>query len=133
MATARQQINVEASPRVVWRAFTTDEGLASWFVDEARVAAQKGGRVVLTTEDDEGNPLQEAGVFMEYRPTRRLVLKFDTGSTPFAGSRLELIFARDGEETRVSAVHYGLADETVDGIDREWRGALRTLRDVLEA
>jgi uncharacterized protein YndB with AHSA1/START domain len=80
----REQINVAASPRAVWRAFTTPEGLSGWWADEARVDAREGGRLVLTQEGDEG-PVQEGAIFLSLRPIRRIEIRFDRARpTPLA-------------------------------------------------
>lgn len=137
MASVRQQINVAASPRAVWRAFTTEEGLTSWWVDGARVDARAGGRIVLTSEGDDGQPLEERGMFHELRPTRKIEIAWDTNSpAPTKGTRIEVQIARDGEETRVSVIHSGASlqedAEARDRLDAAWRQALQSLRDSLE-
>jgi uncharacterized protein YndB with AHSA1/START domain len=117
----------------VWKAFTTADGIASWWADEARIDARVGGRVVLTTEDGE-----ESGLLHICRPTRRLEIAWDVGgSLPSAGSRLQVDLARDGDETRVSLVISG-GSATKDEEQREelvkgWRRALRQLRETLES
>ncbi len=138
MASVRQQISVAASPRAVWRAFTTEEGLVSWWVDGARVEPRAGGRVILTTEDDEGAPMEESGFYHELRPTRRIEILFDRNRpSAWAGSRIKVHIARDGDETRVSITHTGSSDRFEDeekrsALDKEWRAALKSLRSALE-
>ncbi len=138
MSSVRQQINIAVGPRAVWRAFTTEEGVTSWWVDGARIVASEGGRIVLDTEDDEGQPLQERGLFHALRPTRSIEIIFDKAPpTPWAGSRLKLSLARDRGETRVVLVHSGSSETFTDdeqraALDKEWRSALRSLRGALE-
>lgn len=136
MPSVRQQINIAASPRSVWKQLTTAEGLSSWWADEARVDATQGGRLVLTSEDDDGEPLEERGTFIEARPTRRLEIKWDPGSPgPTAGSRVKFQLARDGDETRVSLIHSGAfldEEEVFTRFDKEWKSALKALRSSLE-
>ena len=137
MTAIRQQINIDASTRQVWRALTTVEGLQGWWVDEARVDARQGGRVVLKAEGDEGEMVEECGIFHEFRPMRRLEIKWDTASpAPTKGTRIQFNVARDGEEVRVSVVHSGkgvLEDEEArPGIQKEWKQALLALRSMLE-
>lgn len=138
MAAIRRQINISASPRTVWRALTTSEGLASWYADTARVDPRQGGKVVLQSEDDEGNPVEERGSFLELRPVRKIEIKWDnTSAAATAGTRVEFQVARDGDETRVILVHSGqaaLEDEAGrEALDRMWRQALNALRDSLES
>jgi uncharacterized protein YndB with AHSA1/START domain len=137
MPAIRQQINISAMPRAVWRALTTPEGITSWWVDEARVDAREGGRVVLISEGDDGEPLQEVGIFHELRPTRKIEIAWDKSSpAPTKGTRLEFQIARDGDDTRLSLVHSGggvLDDEEARaGLEKAWRSALHALRDALE-
>lgn len=136
MASVRQQINIAASPRAVWRQLTTAEGVRSWWADDARMEAQTGGRIVLTSEDGEGTPLEERGIFLEHRPTRKLEIKWDGGGTaPTAGSRVSFQLARDGDETRVSVIHSGAFLEEAEVMaryDKEWRSALKALRASIE-
>ncbi len=137
MPSVRQQINIAASPRAIWKQLTTADGIASWWADEARVNPSQGGRIVLVSEDDEGNPMEERGTFLAARPTRRLEIKWDPNSPgPAAGSRVSFQLARDGDETRVILVHSGtFLDDgaTFARYDKEWRLALKALRDSLEA
>ena len=137
MASVRQQINIAASPRVVWRQLTTAEGLTAWWADKARLEAHAGGRIVLESEGDEGELWEERGIFLEHRPTRKLEIKWDTTSpAPTAGSRIKFQLARDGDETRVSLVHSGSFledDEVMARYDKEWRSALKALRGSLES
>ena len=137
MANIRQQINIAASLRSVWDKLTTADGLTSWWVDEARVDGRKGGRVVLISEGDDGEPLEERGMFHEFRPTRRVEIAWDTaGKAPTKGTRVQFSIARAKDETRVAVVHSGggvLDDEEERAqLEKGWRAALRALRDSLE-
>ena len=136
MSSVRQQINIAAAPRTVWAKLTTSEGLTDWLADSARVDSNEGGRLVLTMEGDDGEPVEERGLFHTLRPTRSVEIAFDrAGKGPWAGTRLSVQLARDGDETRVAVVHSGFPDEeeertaTVDG---DWRVALKALRGCLE-
>ncbi len=138
MPAIRQQINIAAPTRAVWRALTTSEGLTSWWVDEARVDAREGGRIVLVSEGDDGEPVQEVGIFHELRPTRKIEIAWDKSSPAITkGTRLEFQIARDGDETRVSLVHSGAGvlddDDARTGLEKAWKAALLSLRDALEA
>lgn len=138
MAAIRRNIHINAAPRAVWRTLTTSEGWTSWYADEARMDGRKGGRVVLVSEDDEGNPVEEVGTVLTWRPTSRLEISWDSNSpAPTRGTMLTFSIARDGGETRVALVHSGggpLDDEEARSqLDTTWRQSLNALRDVLEA
>lgn len=137
MATIRQQVNIAVPARTVWNALTTVEGLTSWWADEARIDARQGGVIVITTEGDDGAPMEERGILHEITPTRRIEIKWDAhGKAPSAGTRLTFNVARDGAETRLSIVHTGggaLDDEAArSSLDKDWNRALKGLRDALE-
>lgn len=138
MAAIRRQITIATHPRAVWKVLTSAEGWTSWYADDARIDARKGGRVVLTIEDDEGEPVEELGTFLTFRPTSRLEIAWDRVSPASTkGTRVTFSVARDGEETRVGLVHSGagiLDDEEARAeLDKTWRQALNALRDSLES
>ena len=137
MAAIRQQINIAAPQRSVWNALTTADGWKSWWAEDARLEPREGGRIVLVTEGEDGNPIEERGIFHEMRPTRKLEIAFDANSPgPTKGTRLQFTISKDGDETRLALVHSGaglLDDEAArDALDKEWKNALRTLRSALE-
>lgn len=137
MAAIRQQINIAAPLRAVWNMLVSAEGWKAWWADEARVESRPGGRIVLVSTGSDGNPVEERGIFHEMRPTRKLEIAWDaTSPAPTRGTRLQFTFSRDGDETRLALVHSGggvLDDEAArDALDREWRDALRSLRQTLE-
>ena len=98
MPAIRRHIHIAAPPRAVWKALTTADGLKSWLADDARLEPRKGGRVVLTTEDDEGNPVEERGMIHTWRPTSHLEIAWDNiGQFPNKGTRVSFQLALDGE------------------------------------
>lgn len=137
MAAIRQQINIAAPLRTVWNALTTPEGWRSFWADEARIEPRSGGRIVLVSEGPDGTRIEERGIIHEMRPTRKVEIAWDANSpAETRGTRLSLTISRDGNETRILLVQSGsgiLEDETArTALDREWREALRTLREALE-
>jgi len=135
MPSIRQQINIAAAPRSVWAKLTTAEGLMDWLADEARTNGQQGGKVVLQMEGDDGEPVEERGMFHTLRPTRKVEIAFERiGKGPWAGTRLTVQLAADKGETRVAVVHSGFADdeELLAEQDAEWRRSLKGLRSCLE-
>ena len=116
---------------------TTAEGIKRWWADDARVDSREGGRIVLTSEGDDGNPVEERGIFHEVRPIRKIEIAWDSNSpAQTKGTRIEFQVARDGDETQVNLVHSGggpLDDEDQrEALDETWRQALTALRDALE-
>ena len=137
MAAIRQQINIAAPQRTVWTALTSADGWKAWWADDARVESRQGGRIVLTSEGPDGNPIEERGIIHEMNPTRRLEIAWDANSPAATrGTRLQFTISRDGDETRLALVHSGggvLDDDAArDTLEREWREGLKTLRQSLE-
>lgn len=133
MAAIRHQINVAVPIRTVWKALTTEQGLCAWWAERARVDARPGGRVVLFFTRN-GEEVEERGLFLELRPTRKIEIAWDSPST-IKGTRLAVQLARDGDETRVAIVHSGGAledEEARAGLEGAWRERLLTLRERLE-
>jgi uncharacterized protein YndB with AHSA1/START domain len=135
MSTIRRQIAIEASPRTIWAALTTVEGLKSWLADEATVIAAVAGRYSITVEGEEG-PLTETGRFHTVRPTSKLEMHFDKFSPgPWKASSLTFTLARQGQQTVVNLVQSGPGFEdpaVAKQVDDDWRRALLSLRDGLE-
>lgn len=131
MAIVRKQINIDATPRSLWKALTTPEGLASWLGTEARVDGREGGRYCVKVGEQE-----EVGLIHEFRPTGRLEVMWDKHAGAWKGSRILFQVARDGKESVVHVQHISPAfDEEVARapIDAFWKASLQKLRDALES
>lgn len=138
MAAIRQQINIAVPLRTVWNTLITPEGWRLFWADDARLEPRAGGRIVLFSEGPDGTRIEERGIIHEMRPTRKVEIAWDTNSpAPTRGTRLNFTISKDGAETRLLLVHSGggvLDDEVArNSLDRDWRDALQTLRDKLEA
>lgn len=136
MSTIRRQISIAATPRAVWNALTTPEGLAGWLGADARVDGREGGRFVLKVTGEEG-PVEEAGMLHVYRPTAKLEITWDKNSRgPWKGTLTQFQVVRDGGETVLNVQHIGSAledDQLRTQLDDRWKRALQSLRDGLEA
>jgi uncharacterized protein YndB with AHSA1/START domain len=139
MSSVRQQIRIAVGARKVWWSFTTQEGLASWLAEEARVDSRAGGRIVLTKAGLDGELGDASGVFLTLRPTRKIEMSFDRSENPaFCSSTVNIQIANDGGETRVSLVHRGAEgpfedEEEAALLSKQWKGALKKLRKLLES
>lgn len=135
MSTIRRQISIAATPRAVWNALTTPEGLASWLGSEARVDPRQGGRIVMKVGAN-GGTVEEAGLLHVFRPTAKLEITWDKYSAgPWKNTLTQFQVARDGKETILNVQHIGapLEDETLrQTVDTAWKKALLVLRDGLE-
>lgn len=131
MATIRKQINIDASPRTLWKTLTTPEGLATWLGTDARVDGREGGRYCLKVGEQE-----EVGLLHEFRPTGRLEVMWDKHVGAWKGSRILFQVARDGKESVVHVQHISPAfDDDAARLPMEtfWKAALQRLRDSLES
>ncbi len=133
MSTIRRQINIDASPRSIWRALTVPEELG-WLGTEGRVDGREGGRYQLKVE---GGAAMESGMIHEFRPTGRLEVIWDRHSEgPWKGSCTMFQVARDGKESVIHLQHINPAftDPAIRApVDEFWRAALLRLRDRMEA
>jgi uncharacterized protein YndB with AHSA1/START domain len=137
MPAIRRHIHIATTPRRVWRALTTAEGLKEWLVDDARVDARKGGRIILTFEGDDGEPVEAVGFIHKWRPTSQLEISWDNvGKYEGRGSNLAFQVAMDGDEARLSLVMSGgdaMADEErFAALNKEWRRDLAALQGLLD-
>lgn len=137
MPAIRRHIHIATTPRKVWRALTTADGLQDWLVDAARVDARKGGRIILSFEGDDGEAVEAVGLIHKWRPTAQLEISWDNvGRYEGRGSRIAFQVARDGDETRLSLVQSGgeaLDDEERRAaLDKEWRRDLKALQGLLD-
>lgn len=131
MAIIRKQINIDASPRTLWKALTTAEGLASWLGSDARVDGRDGGRYCLKVGEQE-----EVGLIHEFRPTGRLEVMWDKHVGAWKGSRVLFQVARDGNESVVHVQHISSSfddDAARLPVDAFWKNSLQKLRDQLES
>lgn len=135
MGTIRQQITIDASPRQVWKALTSEEDIRVWWSAEARVDARDGGRIVLGRGEGDTR-IDERGVFHKVQPTRDIEITWEVGTTgPSRGTRLEFLVGRGDGETKVHVVAHGAGlddPEAKATLDAFWKEALKRLRAVFE-
>jgi len=133
MSTIRRQIGIDASPRIIWQALTSVDGVKRWLADEARIDARQGGRVVLKLH---GKNEEEIGFLHVFRPTGRLEIMWDKqASGEWRGTRTLFQVARDGKESVVHIQHAGPQFENEaerTRMDGFWKDLLVRLREELE-
>lgn len=132
MPMIRRQVSIAASPRTVWAALTTPEGLARWLAEASRIDGREGGRIVISLPEGE-----ETGLFHSFRPTAKVEVSWDKrGEGPWKGSFLSFLVGRHGKETVLNLQHDGPAMDDVAqraAMDDFWRARLAKLRDQIEA
>ena len=138
MPAIRRHIHIATTPRAVWNALTTAEGLGRWLADEVRIEPRQGGRVVLTRKNAEGETVEARGLIHKWRPISHFEIAFERlGSYPGRGSHLAFQLTQDGGEARLSLQQSGgeaLDDaETTRRLDDQWRADFARLQALLDA
>jgi uncharacterized protein YndB with AHSA1/START domain len=132
-------VNVAANPDEVWRAWTTVEGIKTFFGPEARVELRPGGpyEIYFDIEQPEGLKGSEGCKVLSFVPSR--MLSFTWGAPPkFPRARKEtaqwvvLFFEPSGDGTLVTLIELGWKDgEESDAVyqyfDRAWVTVLSLL------
>ena len=135
-----KEIVVAATPEQVWNAWTTREGITSFFAPDARIEARVGGAFAIYI-----NPMAEPGQkgaddmrFMALQPPR--MLSFDWNAPPhlpqvreqrtFVVVRIQPVSEK---ETRVTLHHTGWGDggewdKAYAYFDRAWGNVLGSLK-----
>lgn len=125
-------IHIEAPREAVWQAWTTPEGLSSWFTDDARGEVVEGGTITWIFREF-GHEMTYPVVRVE--EGRRMVLGGDIpGRGPFA---LEVTLEEEEGGTTVRLVNSGFLDgaewdDEFQGVESGWRLALALLKHWLE-
>ena len=131
MPAIRNNVAIAASPRTVWRALTTAEGLEKWLADEARIQGREGGQVSLVIDG-----VEQRGMIHRWRPISHVEFHFNRGDYPGSGSRLAFRVVRDRGDTVVTVVQDGSPDlddpELREQLSARLQGALEALQGWLD-
>ncbi len=128
-------IRLSRSPREVWQALTTSEGLSSWFGERATIDLQPGGSATMTfvsgmTVDMRVERVEEPTVFGY---TWRLL---DLPQDDPRRTYVEFTLDRDGDGTLLHVVETGFAQLPVDTrrqtYDSHGEGWSRELAELAE-
>lgn len=128
---------VAAPPEAVWRAWTTEQGLASWWWHtwpDTRYAidATPGGSYRIEAAD---HGIGVRGEFLEVTPPHRLVFSWiwiDDGveeHSPDGPERVTVTFTATGDGTRIDLLHTGpwTTTEPVENYRQGWDFVLDAL------
>ena len=134
-----RSVTLTRSPREVWQALTTAEGLSAWFGDRASIDLRPGGAATMTfgsgmTVDMRVERVEEPTVFAY---TWRLP---DLPEDDPRRTYVEFTLEPDGEGTRLRLVETGFAQlpvenrrETYDAHSAGWSRELAELVDHVDA
>lgn len=122
------EIEVDASPEVVWEAVTRAEGITSWFAPEARVEPGEGGSITLAWGEMAGT----APVTV-WDPPRRVAWREGPAESPKV---VEFRIEGEGGKTRLRLVHSGFGEgasfeDEYDATYSGWMMFLALLKNYL--
>lgn len=124
---------IAAPVDVVWRLFTTADGLNEWMSVDATVELRPGGQIRWTHEN--GNVV--AGEVRSVVPMRRFEFTYGWESGPFPvepGSTLVTVeFEAAHDATRLSVRHGGLDADMAERHTEGWAMFIERLAGVAEA
>lgn len=126
------EVQVKASPQLVYEAFTNSTSLREWFCDIASVEPIPGGRVILGWNSG----FYAAGEYLEVQKNEKIVLSwFGRGEPAPTRVAVTIIPANDG--TKIHLEHQGVGagpewEATTEEINKGWNSSLENLVSVLE-
>ena len=140
-----KEVVVTATPEQVWSAWTTREGITSFFAPDARIDSRVGGAFEVYI-----NPLAEPGLrgademrLMALQPPRMLSFSWNAPpSLPEARQQRTFVVVRihplSEKETRVTLHHTGWGDggewdKAYSYFDRAWGNVLGNLKKRFES
>jgi uncharacterized protein YndB with AHSA1/START domain len=98
----------------------------------ADIDLRPGGRYRISFDNDRGEYNEVGGVYREVVPNARLAFTWAWHSTPERESLVTVLFARDGEGTRLTLTHEQFFDaETRDRHQAGWLSTLDKLAPFL--
>jgi uncharacterized protein YndB with AHSA1/START domain len=139
-----KEVVIAATPEQAWQAWTTREGITSFFAPDARIEARVGGAFEVYI-----NPYAEPGLkgaddmrFLALQPPRMLSFTWNAPpSLPEARQQRTFVVVRihpvNERETRVTLHHTGWGDggewdKAYAYFDRAWGNALGSLKKRFE-
>lgn len=127
------ELAIDAPPAVVFRLFTSVDGLLRWIAADAEVEPVPGGILRWTHE----NGATMAGRFIELDPPRRLVFSYgwegDLMGLPPEASTVEIEFDERDGGTLLRLTHRGIPPDAIEDHRRGWIVFLDHLRDAAAA
>jgi len=116
---------IQASPKAIYRAFTTTAGLMDWIADSSDIETRVGGRLFIWEEKG----YQVMGKFTALEENQRVA--FDL-LAPIPG-HVEVSLSTQDNATLLTLEHSQIeTEETLEGYKKQWGNALDNLQTVLE-
>jgi uncharacterized protein YndB with AHSA1/START domain len=130
MVDILHRVGIEsATPREVYGALTTIEGLADWWTDDTRGSTETGG-VIEFRFPPGGFDMR----VVEQRPSERVVWEVVDGPEEWVGTTVEWDLRQDGDYTIVMFAHRGWRQpvEFMHHCSTKWATYLMSLKSLVE-
>ncbi len=126
------QTSVQASPELVYRAFTRGVGLCEWLCNGARSFPKVGGMVTMWWNSG----YYTVGEFVRLEPNHTVVFKWQGRNEPHA-SQVQVQITGENDHTLVEITHRGLGSEEIwteprRELHKGWEQGIENLKSVLE-
>lgn len=124
--------SVQASPELVYRAFTKGVGLCEWLCNGARTFPKVGGMVTMWWNSG----YYTVGEFVRLEPHHTVIFSWQ-GRSEQHPSQVQVQITAEGELTHVEVSHSGLGSEEIwteprRELHKGWEQGLENLKSVLE-
>jgi uncharacterized protein YndB with AHSA1/START domain len=134
----RSSTRIHAPIEVAWKALTTPALIKRWFFGVDTESDWKVGSQLVHRGVYQGKPYVDKGEILEFKPPRRLVhTHWSAGSCePDRADSYQVVqwdLAEEGGGTVLTVTEQNLpSDDAATTSERAWKGALGSLRDMLE-
>jgi len=131
-------VRIDAPIDDVWAAVTTPILIKGWFFGVDTEAEWKVGGKLVHRGEYQGKPYIDQGEILEFEPPRRLVHSHwsDASGLPDQPENHEVVswhLIDDAGGTRLTITEQNLpSEEAVATSEAAWKGALQSLKDLLE-
>lgn len=128
-----------AGLRKVWDAWTDPAVIVKWFgsdpngvVLHAELDVRPGGRFEVSFQDADQTLHTCSGTYMEVAPLHLLVFSWHWKSEPGVASNVRVLFAQEGESTRMQFAHMHLGIGSQHNYTEGWLSTFSKLERVLQ-
>lgn len=124
-------VTIHATPRAVYRALTTEEGVTGWWTARASVEEGVGGVIRFTFHGDFHPHMEQT----ELEPQRHVAWRCVGGHDNWRDNRFSFdLEARDGDTLLLFRQHYAreLTDEVYGTYNFNWGYYLQSLKQLCE-
>jgi uncharacterized protein YndB with AHSA1/START domain len=143
MADATESISIEhffdAPLAETWRAWTEPSIVALWWgsdpdgvVTSAALDVRSGGAFEISFRDSDGDGHTCLGEYLRVEPMAELDFTWAWRDEPDAPSRIRVVFAAEGDGTRVGFLHGELTGDSAHDYAEGWRRTFAKLDRVFD-